>query len=279
MDLFVLVIAILFHQVWGDDNPLHKDAWLDKWQGQLQSRFSVSPAVKFLLVVGFPILVIAIVFWLISLNSYWPLLPLGIICLLYSFGRGEFSELVHEYTNACEEEDWDDAKQRAGNLGVDLDGVSENDWQSLHQHVLEHAAYRGFERMFAVLFWFFILGPVGALLYRLVFLFNQKAQEADVISAKILWWLEWPAARVLGISFALTGNFVGCFNQWTDSAMCIVRSTKETLGKSVLGALSVDDDISQTCDVSRKELELLVGLFRRTLWLWIGVAAIVIIFV
>lgn len=279
MDLFVLVIAILFHQVWGDDNPLHKDAWLQKWQEKLQQRFSVSPAIEFFLVVGLPILALAIVFWLIALNSYWLLLPLGIVCLLYSFGRGEFSEIIHEYTNACVDDDWEYAVERANNFGVKVEGVSTNDWQSLHQHVLEQAAYRGFERMFAVLFWFFILGPVGAILYRLVFLFNQNLQSADPVAAKVLWGMEWPAARVVGISFALTGNFIGCINQWSESAMCFVRPTEETLGKSVLGALSVDDDVSQTCDVTRKELELLDGLFRRTLWLWIAAAAVVIILV
>jgi AmpE protein len=53
-----------------------------------------------------------------------------------------------------------------------------------------------------------ILGPIGALMYRLVFLANQKDSENELVD-RWLWLLEWPVARVVGISFALTGNFSG----------------------------------------------------------------------
>lgn len=276
MELFIIVIAILFVQVWGAENPLHKDGWFLSWLARVAVYFSASSAAFFILAVVLPSLVLGVLLYVISLQSYWPIVPVGVLILLYSLGRGEFSEIVAEYTQACYKEDWESGINRAGGLGVNVEGIARDDWVTLHQHVLEEAAYRGFERMFAVLFWFLVLGPVGALLYRLTFLFS-AAKPDNAVANKFLWLIEWPAVRVLGLSFAMTGNFVGCIRRWRESVLCITRSTQMTIGQSVLGALSVDDDTTQSCDITRKELSLMDKLYRRTLWFWLGVSAIIII--
>lgn len=276
MELFIIVIAILFVQVWGAENPLHKDGWFLSWLARVEVYFSASSAAFFILTVVLPSLILGVLLYMISLQSYWPIVPVGVLILLYSLGRGEFSEIVAEYTQACYKEDWESGISRAGGLGVNVEGIARDDWVTLHQHVLEEAAYRGFERMFAVLFWFLVLGPVGALLYRLTFLFS-AAKPDNAVANKFLWLIEWPAVRVLGLSFAMTGNFVGCIRRWRESVLCITRPTQMTIGQSVLGALSVDDDTTQSCDITRKELSLMDKLYRRTLWFWLGVSAIIII--
>ncbi len=279
MDLFIVVIAIAFIQVWGADNPLHRDEWLPRWLSYLEGKFSLPPRQFFIVAVGVPLLAVALVMWLLSFNSYWLLLPVSVVLLLYSFGRGEFSELITQYTQACQDEDWDSGISRAVGLGVDTEGITREDWSSLHQHMLDEAAYRGFERMFAVLFWFFLAGPLAALLYRLVFLFNREMDSGNPPASRFLWLLEWPAVRVLGLSFALTGNFVGCIARWRESVFCVTRPTATTIGQSVLGALSIDDDVTQTCEVTRKELSFLDRLYKRTLWFWLAATAMIVILV
>jgi AmpE protein len=288
VNLFIIVIAILFLQVWGADNPLHKDQWVGQWVAFLQKQYQKDSGLLFLLAVGIPLFSATFAFWMIAVYSPWLILPLGVLIVSYSFGRGEFGQIVDEYTKACYSEDWESGVNRAKTLGVDTDLVDENDWVGLHQRVLEEAGYRGFERMFAVLFWFFALGPIGALLYRLVFLFGSHCKVANEDEAlatsrrwveKTLWVLEWPAVRLLGLSFALTGNFVGCFSRWKESVLCVKRSTVKTLSESILGALSVDQDIAQTCDVTQRELSLLDRLYVRTLWFWLAMAAVLIILI
>ncbi len=279
MDLFIVILAIAFVQVWGAENPLHKDQWMSGWIEYLEKyTTSISPTML-ALAVGAPLLAVAVLLELVSYTSSWLILPVGVVVLLYSFGRGEFGEIVTEYTKACYVEDWPSALERASRLNVSTDDLEENDWPTLHQHVLDEAAYRGFERMFAVLFWFFVLGPAGALLYRLTFLFQVRLDVPNTYAQKLLWLMEWPAVRVLGLSFALTGNFMGCYHHWRESVLCVKRPTMKTLCQSVLGALSVDDGIMQTCDVTRRELTLLELLYRRTLWFWLATAAIFIIIV
>lgn len=276
MELFIVVIAILFVQVWGSENPLHKDDWFFAWLTRVENH--IPSGSSYFLVVGvlLPLVLLALLLWGIAQQSYWPLVPIGVVLMLYSFGRGEFTEIVTEYTQACYKEDWESGVSRAQGLNVDVDGIAENDWDTLHQHVLDEAAYRGFERLFAVLFWFFVMGPMGALAYRLLFLFHEHKRE-NAAGKKLLWLVEWPAVRVLGLSFAMTGNFVGCISRWRESVLCVTRPTQMTIGQSVLGALSVEDDLTQSCEVTRKELSLMDRLYRRTLWFWLAVGALLII--
>ena len=208
--------------------------------------------------------------------SVWLMLPVSVVVLLFAVGRGEFKEMVSEYTKACYIKDWQQALARAERLGVDIEGLVEGDWNTLHQHVLDRAGYRGFERVFAVFFWFFILGPAGALLYRLLAIYCQQ-RASDARAGRALWLLEWPAVRLLGVSFAFTGNFVGCYNRWRECVFCGKRSTVAALSPLILGALAVEENTAQTGPVTRKELVLLYRLYSRTMWFWLVVAALIIL--
>lgn len=226
--------------------------------------------------VGSVVLILVIVMYVVLNPETWLVglhLPLAVVILLYSFGRGEFSDVVAEYTSACYVEDWQSSLERAQVLGVQVDQLKANDWPSLHEKVLEEASYRGFERMFAVLFWFVFFGPLGALFYRLLFLYTLQKPE-DESSRKLLWALEWLPVRVLGLSFSFTGNFVGCWSRWRETLFCRFSSSRAVLSRVVLGALSLSDDQALTCEITRKELNMISRLYTRTLWFWLAVIAI-----
>lgn len=284
MDLLTLIIAIAFVQVWGAENPLHKDGWFVRWSDWLREVVlhnkpnTTEPAWLWGLVVLIPTCAVWAVTHVVADISAWLLLPLSVVIMLYSLGRGEFTAIVSEYTKACYVEDWPSGMERAQKLGVNTEGVDDGDWSTLHEHVLTEASYRGFERSFVIIFWFLVASPVVALFYRLLFLYSSKQPEAQW-PAKCLWLLEWPVVRILGLSFAFTGNFVGCFSRLKECLVCFSRSSQEVLTQSILGALSVDENLTQSCEVTRKELDLLAKLYKRTLWFWLACAALIIIMV
>lgn len=271
MYLIVVLLALAFLQIWGAKNPLHKDEIFTQWLSDTEQwpLIRQSPKLHIVWVLLVPVAaVIVISLWLPS----WLWLIVSTIILLYSLGRGEFASLVEPYSYACSDNHWEEALKAAKGQGVDLEGIKDDDWPDLHQKMLSVAAYQGFERMFAVLFWFILFGPAGALLYRLSFLFAQKRD--DVLSERWLWALEWPAVRVLGASFAVTGNFVGCINRWKIYILCQASESAYILRETVLGALSVDDELMQSCDCTQREISALKRLYTRTLWFWVGAIAL-----
>lgn len=75
-------------------------------------------------------------------------------------------------------------------------------------------------RWFGVLFWFVVLGAIGALLYRLVAIAAEDEPalhlpEGTVDGARrLLAVLDWPVAQLMALSLALVGNFDVVVSAW-----------------------------------------------------------------
>ena len=59
---------------------------------------------------------------------------------------------------------------------------------------------------FAVLFWYVVLGLMGAVLYRLLELASREA-ELNPLASKIMGYLDWIPARLTGVLYLLVGHF------------------------------------------------------------------------
>lgn len=85
------------------------------------------------------------------------------------------------------------------------------------------AVFRGAQRRwFGVLFWFLLLGPLGALLYRLSALAAEGEASGllPVETAAGARWLhallDWPVAQLMTLAMALVGNFDTVIGAWKD---------------------------------------------------------------
>jgi adenosylcobinamide-phosphate synthase len=90
--------------------------------------------------------------------------------------------------------------------------------------------------LFAPIFWFVLLGPAGALLYRLAFLLKEEwagTNNAFVSFTRDCFdWLDWLPARFTAASFAVVGDFedaVYCWRtqaaMWPDQALGIILAS------------------------------------------------------
>ena len=272
MHLIVILLALAGLQLWGAKNPLHRDtafySWrslIGGWRGARENWW-----LKLVVVLLLPVAIVGVLAAALPVG-FW--LVLATLVLLYSMGREEFAPETTAYTLACNDGAWEVALVKAQRQGADVQGVQSGDWPMLHQRMLEATAYQGFERLFAVIFWFLLFGPAGALLYRLSFLYS-NAEPTNTGAKHWLWALEWVPVRLLGVSFAITGNFVGCINHWKRHAISTTSSSASVLRETVLGALSVDDELMQSCDCTQREIVALKRLYTRTLWFWITCLAI-----
>jgi AmpE protein len=95
--------------------------------------------------------------------------------------------------------------------GVQLDGGS-----------LVEAVFRNAQRRwFGVLFWFCLLGPLGAVMYRLSVLAVERddTQLAPDTATGAKTWLailEWPVAQLMTLALALVGNFDSVMAAWRE---------------------------------------------------------------
>ena len=188
--------------------------WLDArfpegsfWHGRWGIAFALVP----------PLLLVAL-FQLALHESLLGLVSLifGIVVLFYAWGPRDLDVDVDAVANAPDATARRAAATRLwpeGGMPATLDGGS------LVEAVFRNAQHR----WFGVLFWFLVLGPVGALLYRLTAL-SAEDEAAHALpnptreGARFLFAiLDWPVAQLMTLSLALVGNFDTVLGAWRDA--------------------------------------------------------------
>lgn len=290
MLLLSLLIALALKQLWKSGNPLHHDNWLiqlDRFFSQMLAKIDIQDStINFSIVIS----LIAVGTFAIS-NVFYQFNPLFyvVFCcaiLLYSFGRGELTRYITDFIVAEAKNDWSMACQAANALDIQTYEIPQNNWAQLNKSFLSEANYRGCERFFGVVFWFALLGPVGAICYRLCHLWPQqvlpkshhKNNKITREFTRLIQIIEWPIVRLLGLSYAVTGNFNGCIMAWKHTALTKKITNKHFLLMCLEGALAMDNGFERTQTITRKELNALQELQTRTLWFWIGSIALLLLF-
>jgi AmpE protein len=193
-------------------------------------------------------LALIIIFVVQVFNSGW-LILINLPVLLYCIGRSDFVAEVQTYIDIVQRGDtvaasrWVD--EMRGNAARDPERAEVSDWKGLHTEALKVIAYRGFERTFAVLFWFFIAGALGALLYRLSVLYreiNETDSQQAQLASRWLWLLELPSVRLMGVTWALVGNFDT--TPLRENMLDMDKSSMEILNACLRGALGANADAS-----------------------------------
>lgn len=276
MTFLAVFLVLLAVQYGGVERFLHRDGWLVEWQQRVAKRIG-SARLSAAVTIMVPLFGLWLLLdWCEALSPVFMFL-VSLPLLVYSLGRDNVSLQVQHYVDAARREDNVAAVAAADELGLAVE--PSNTWPELHRAVLRQVGYKVLEGRFAPLFWFVILGPLGAVFYRLAYLTASYAQEHERdLLVRLVAWLEWPAVRLLGLSLALTGNFSSCINQCWDSLLDSCRSSTTVLEHCVHGALNLNQQGVVAESVSEHEVEALQPLFSRTLVLWVCVLALVSLF-
>lgn len=250
--IFLSLIVVLALVHWLNlAGALHFDGWFRLMVKRLQQIPGLS-SVAFLpmaLALLIPLIVLLVIFVAVHefTNSIAWMFFVYVPVLLYSLGRGNFVAEVNEYLALSQRSDSVAASKfiddLRGNAEADPQNADVGDWQALNTQALKVISYRGFERTFAVLFWFFIAGPFGALLYRLSVMYREISapdSEDARLAAKWLWLLEMPAVRLMGITWAMVGNFDAC--PLRQSLLDTQSSSMRILNNCLRGALGASTD-------------------------------------
>ncbi|WP_237054698.1 regulatory signaling modulator protein AmpE [Microbulbifer sediminum] len=290
MALIIVLLTLALVQLWGSGRPVHHDGWFERWREKIAGLAAMQQNAGLRLAATvYPAVLLAAVLMVLAevLLGWLGTLVFGVILLLYCLGRGNFNEMLSDYLRAWYRGDLEQAQAAAAPLVQDLHEEPAGP-QQLHEQVFRGAAYLAFERLFAVLFWFLLLGVPGALLFRLSALYAEQARATadEGTASRWLWLLEWLPVRVMGFSFAIVGNFAGCYQAWRQCLTCRERDTAEVLEAYLEGALggidasqcSVGGEVAEAQRFCGAQLEGLQALLSRSLLLWVTVLALAVLF-
>lgn len=256
-------------------------AWLSHWadSGTARQRFPIV-LIPLIVLVACALLQLALDQILFGLPAF----AFAVVVLFYSWGPRDLDADVDAVLKAPDSERREAAAQalRPDPATTSLPLEPES--------VVEATFVSALSRWFGVLFWFVILGPAGALAYRVVQLLARHVSFADSIDAqqhalleRTARVLDWAPAHLIAMTLALVSNFDAVINTWRDYHAAHGRGYF-TLDLGFLGVLArtgidadVLDDDGGLADTANPLLELADArtVLRRILVVWLAVIALI----
>ncbi len=281
MTLISILIGLLIESLVGDMQDFRRHERVYDYVEWLRARLRGvlwEGPLGLLLVLGLPLLTTGLVqHWLE--NAWFGLLELAfsVGVLLFCLGPRDLNHDLASYRVALRNGDADSAARYAA---LSLGGVEAPEGADAQARAVVDAGFvQTNVRIFGVLFWFIVLGPAGAVLYRFTaLLWDQYGRGGDAFAdslGRVYALLDWPSAHLSAMGFALSGHFDGALARWRALPQSGLFSDRaDTVLVAIgWGALGYRDPDHQDVDWDRA-LEDQIALIRRTLVVWVAVVAL-----
>jgi len=292
VSLLALLLALALERGLTQLFHLREPRWLDRYGDWLAHRFGAGSAARLpvaIAAVAVPVLPVAAIDWTLGGHLLGlPQLAFAVLVLLLSFGPRDLRDEVDDYLAALERGDREEAGRRATEL-LEADAASRG--AGLRDALEEAIFVQANNRVFGVIFWFMVLGPAGAWLFRISDLLRRRAafegaREARSRSfgtalALLHGLLAWLPARLAAAGYALAGSFEDAVGNWR---VAMDRATESLLDRSEdllarVGRASLQPSLAA---VAPDELDAATarGAWRivaRSTWLWLAVIALLVL--
>ncbi len=170
-------------------------------------RLKAAPWLALGLLVLLPVLALGLVLWVLEPVAYgWLVLPVHLLVVIYSLGRGDVLAALGPFRDAWRRGD-SQAAYHVAERDLALDA---SEGGALLLRVQGYLLWQAYQSFFAVIFWYALLGPMAALAYRLLAVTAEHSQEPALRerAVQLRHGFDWMPVRLLAASFALVGNFV-----------------------------------------------------------------------
>lgn len=319
MKFLVILLALAVNHYWTRDRDVLNDTWFVRFQGWLAERtrelpeqLAQHPLLYPALVLLLPTLLLGIVLLMVDEVAFGLvtlLVHLGVLLAL--FDRVNVNVLTSHYLELWRAGNYEGAflllRERWHQVSLD----NCDDRAMLHDEFCRFLMSSYLQRLFAVLFWYLLLGPAGALFYHLAFLYSSRVRqhtdsEEGALVLHLVYLLEWVPARLLGLTFSLAGDFVGAFARLREIALDMDRGAIGVVHTCALAALgsfervvlvrdtSVDDqepdhvtrvlidteaaDEHSVAIRAARQIEELLALLNRSQLIWVSVLALLALY-
>lgn len=283
--LAVVLALVLGHTIRAIPAARRLD-WYLSWNEWLAAHRSRGPGWGLLLVWLPPLLLVALLQWWLGAILYGlPGFVFALLVLVYSWGPRDLDMDVEAVIDAPDPVAREQALEKLG--------IAASGGQAEPARLVDAVFHGALRRWFGVLFWFLVLGPVGALAYRLLVVSADgpglawlEGRERDW-AAGLMRAADWPVAQAMTLALALVGDFdrvLGCWRDWHASGFSLDSGFLLAAGRACVRS-EVDDDPVEMLDATVpvgfapgiSVLREAMGLVWRILLLWLAVLALFVL--
>jgi AmpE protein len=217
MTIIAILLAFALCHFIRELGRIRKNRWLTTWVGFANDAFGKLPGwsdvLGFLVIIAVPLIVLLLINQVLhaALGTTGSFL-LALLVLVYSFGPRDLDTDVAEVLEASDEQ------KRTEALEILIDGPVPDSDSACRVAAVEGVFQQALRRWFGVIFWFAVLGIVGALLYRMVdWLDSEEPKVSDDQRGRFVRLqqiMDWPAAQLMTLSLAIATDFDSVFKAW-----------------------------------------------------------------
>jgi AmpE protein len=235
MNLIALLIGLVIERLATQLFHWRRMRWMDRlidFGFRQADRLATWPAIIPVILLGVVLVlpVFGVIWALGSTLAGFSYLLLAVVVLFFSLGPRDIGEEVGEYCKGLEA---DDAEQVHNAAKAIVEGDVPDDPVERTSCVEAAVCVQANNRLFAVVFWFVVLGPLAAWAYRATDLIRRRAvftaardEETDGNSTRIRdaaemlhGWFAWIPARLTAVGYAAAGHM--------DEALAALRAPTE----------------------------------------------------
>ncbi len=229
MKLLALLVGLAIERLATQLFHLRELRWLDRVidRGFEQvSRFANWPPMLLVLILAL-VLVLPVLLLRVLLGDAlfgFAYFVFAVVVLFFSFGPRDIGKEINEYCAAVESGDAEGVRRTAKAL-LERDPPEP---PGRSREIEAAVCVQANNRLFAVIFWFILLGPLGAWAYRVTDLIRRRAvfraaRDASSDGAASLavtaaedlqGWVAWIPARLTAFGYAMAGDFEGALSAW-----------------------------------------------------------------
>lgn len=284
MSLLVILLGIAIDKFAESAEAIRKFDWFIRysdWLRQQLEQWSLRNDTVILLIILFiPVLIIAFIYE--RLDDALTLLgfAFSVAVFVYCIGPRDVHNRASKYVETLERGE----QQAANSLALEIleDQPQPDEEPLLFRKINETLLIATNNNFLGMVFWFVILGPMGAVIYRLneVLLKSlnrqSNAQTGGFYQSTQLLFsiLNWIPSHLTAVTYAVTGSFVDAIHQWKIHKSydhLDPNAANNMLIDTGFGAIHIEAD-NKVFD--GQTIHDVLGLCRRTIIVWITVIAI-----
>jgi membrane protein required for beta-lactamase induction len=285
MSLAVILVTIAIEHFLGALQGIRRLGWFHIFVDWLWERISgyrvCDGPLGVLITMALPLLGFWVLYGVVSGVSPYVAFLASVAVLLYSIGPKDLNSEINSYLEACAEHAEEQVARLAAELTGSRDPVTP---RSREQQVCGTLFVAANDRLFAVLFWFVVLGPLGALWFRLSSELRRHRRNGSSGFARsvvdLYDILVWVPARLVALGYALSGSFTHAIEAWRFRDTVALGDSAVVLVQSGMGALQLgnEPELSSNAEELAREIRSLNAvrtLIKHTLLIWLAVLAVI----
>ena len=272
MTYLAFLAATLCYLFLGPGGPLHRDGWFSLLQRRVEA---LEPEfwLGFFLLVVIPSAAFALLYSLAEqIFGAAAMLLLGTAALFFSFGRLDWVALVERCKARGATGDFEGVALLLEEVGSDP--IEVENLEEFGRVASRALLYEGFQRWFPAALYFILIGPIGAVAYRLVQL---ASDGAKVPVGSLRYIVDWLPSRLLWLSFGIVGNLAALRGSIGERLMDPEVNTDDLLLEGLELALGSEGASGDQALDPLKRIERVYEGVKGAFFLWLIVASILVI--